>query len=241
MVARRNNGARKRKTAVWIALFWVFALLAVAVAPVGSARRGGGGTPVPTVELGVDKTWSTANWGNSGTGMSGLGCTRYLGAGYDTVNRRALVNTWAILMGFCTLEAFADVGQSFFVTGSGSMVASVRMNGHYQGEVHALVAASSSVSLELHVKDYTAGTEWSTVIANPSCGAACVIDPNSDFDKSVVAKFDAGHWYLVYLHIYAKASLYAFFPVLGEAKVDFGPYDDDSGGGSWYNWFLVDF
>jgi len=163
------------------------------------------------------------------------------GAGYDLYNRRALVNTWAILMGFCTLEAFATVGQSFTVTGTGSMLASVRMSGHYEGQVHALVAASSSVSIELHVKDMTALTEWSTVIANPSCGAACFIDPNSDFDKSVVAKFDAGHWYIVFLYIYAKASLYAFFPILGEAKVDFGPYDDDSGGGSWYNWFLVDF
>jgi len=239
MVAYGNKGIRKRKTAVWIALFWVVALLAVSVAPIGSAARRG--PPPPTVQLGVDKTWTTANWGSSGTGMSGLGCARYLGAGYDTVNRRALVNTWAILMGFCTLEAFAAVGQTFTVTGTGSMFASVRMNGHYEGQVHALVAASSSVSIELHVKDMTSLTEWSTVIANPSCGAACFIDPNSDFDKSVVAKFDAGHWYIVFLYIYARASLYAFFPVLGEAKVDFGPYDDDNGGGSWYNWFLVDF
>jgi hypothetical protein len=167
MVAHTNKRIRKRKTAVWIALFWVFALLAVSVAPIGSAGRRG--PPPPTVQLGVDKTWTTANWGSSGTGMSGLGCTRYLGAGYDLYNRRALVNTWAILMGFCTLEAFATVGQTFTVTGTGSMLASV------------------------------------------------------------------------FLYIYAKASLYAFFPILGEAKVDFGPYDDDSGGGSWYNWFLVDF
>jgi hypothetical protein len=190
-----------------------------------------------TVTLGRDATFTNADCGNSGTSYSGI-TPNCKGADYSKSYRRARESILIGCPGYSQGSAWAWVGKSFSVSGSGSRSANIRMAGHIYGLTSAAAGGASSTNIDLIVKDTTTGTSYSTTIYSKSCGGVGWYECNQNFNKGVSVTLQAGHSYKVYMRIDGSTSAYA----VAEAGSDFGPFDgDDEGECVKYSSIVVDF
>lgn len=190
-----------------------------------------------TVTLGTDATFTNADCGNSGTSYSGI-APNARGADYSTSSRRARESILVGPVGYSQGGAWAWVGKSFSVSGSGSRSANIRMDGHIYGLTSAAAGGASSTNVCLVVKDTTTGSSYSTTIYSQSCGGVGWYEYDQDFNKGISVTLQAGHSYKVYLQVDGSASVYA----AGEAGSDFGPFDGDNDGECVrYSSIVVDF
>lgn len=190
-----------------------------------------------TVTLGTDATFTTADCGNSGTSYSGI-APNSRGADYSKSYRRARESLLVGPAGYSQGGAWAWVGKSFSVSGSGSRAANIRMAGHVYGLTSAGAGGASNTNVCLVVKDTTTGTSYSTTIYSQSCGGVGWYEYDQNFNKGISVTLQAGHSYQVYMQVDGSASVYA----IGEAGSDFGPFDGDNDGECvTYSSIVVDF
>jgi hypothetical protein len=177
------------------------------------------------VYLGVDATFYDADEGDKGTSTWGA-CPRFYGSEYYL---NAKKDEAAVLVGpggYGGAGAWAWVGKSFYVSGSGSQTANIRMNGHMYGLTTAVAGGSSDSNIDLVVKDLDTGTKYATNIYSQSAAGVGWFEVNEDFNNGVTINLQAGHDYITYLEVQTSAAVYG----AGEASSDFGPQDGDYGG-----------
>jgi hypothetical protein len=190
-----------------------------------------------TVTLGTDATYTTADYGNSGTSSWGL-APSIKGADYVKSSKQARQAVLVGPGGAGGAGAWAWIGKKFTVSGSGSRAANIRMTGHLYGLTSAFeTGGSASSEVYLNVKDQTTGTLYSTLVYSDSRSnlGYDVVDQN--FNNGVGINLQAGHSYVAYLSVAGSASVTG----AGEAGSDFGPQDGDNEGYVSYSSIVVDF
>lgn len=95
-----------------------------------------------TVYLGTDTTFYDASDGDKGTFSTGL-CPSLYGSGYYLASEKSEAATLLGPGGYCSKGAWAWVGKSFYVSGSGSQTANVIQTGHIWGLTTAVGGDSS--------------------------------------------------------------------------------------------------
>ncbi|MDD2613711.1 MAG: hypothetical protein PHH67_00055 [Methanosarcina sp.] len=189
-----------------------------------------------TVTLGTDATFTNADCGDSGTSSWGAApCLK--GSDYIKSSRRAREAVLTGPGGYGGGGAWAWVGKSFYVSGSGSQSANIRMTGYLYGLTSAAAGGSSSSDVDLVLKDSTTGTSYSTSIYSVSCGGLGWENVDQSFNKGLSVTLQGGHSYIAYLKVAGSASTYG----IGEAGSDFGPGDGDDEGYVSYSSIIVDF
>ena len=189
-----------------------------------------------TVTLGTDKTFYSANTGSSGKSKWGVAPIIY-GSGYTTSSNKATGATVVGPGGYGGGGAWSWVGTSFYVSGTGSRTANIRMSGYIEGLTSAAAGGSSSSKVYLVLKDSTTGTEYSTEIYSESAGGLGWYEVGESFNRGLAVNIQGGHNYIAYLKVQTSASVYG----AGESGSDFGPQDGDSGGYTKYSSVKIDF
>lgn len=190
-----------------------------------------------TVTLGTDKTLTTADIGNSGTSTSGA-VPNFKDADYSTSYRRARASVLIGPGGYGTGGAWAWVGKSIYVSGSGSRSANIRMAGNIKGETSAFAGGQSNTDINLIVKDTTTGTSYTTSIYSQSAGGVGDYIVDESFNDGISVTLQAGHYYNIYVSVDGSTAVY----YAGEAGSDFGPGDGDDGGQKVsYSSIVIDF
>lgn len=191
-----------------------------------------------TVSLGSDKTFSTADVGASGTSWNSGAAPNYRGANYYKSSRQAKETILIGPGGVGSGGAWAWIGQSIYVSGSGSRSANIRMAGHIKGETSAFAGGQSNTNINLVVKDCTTGTSYSIPIYSQSAGGLGDYVVNQNFNNGISVTLQAGHYYNIYATIDGSGAIYG----AGEAGSDFGPWDGDDGGQEVsYSSIVIDF
>lgn len=190
-----------------------------------------------SVPLGTDVTFYTADTGNKGKSSWGLAPWWY-GSDYYLTSGKSEASSLVGPGGYGGVSAWSWVGKQFYVSGSGSQAANIRMAGHMWGLTSAAAGGSSSVEINLILWDASTGTEYSTPIYRKSEGGLGWTEVNSNFNNGVAVTLQGGHYYTALLEVITDASVYG----AGEAGSDFGRFDGDySGEGVWYNSITIDF
>lgn len=193
------------------------------------------------ITLGVDRTYTTANWGEANHWTSG-GCSRWEEADYILSERRARAVAYPFLSGWCTVHAEAKVGFMTLVYGFGSQAANIYAIGHIKGLTSAFGAAAAESHITFEVKDLTTGTLYSTTIKDVSAAVGQDLSTDEDYNVGLNLVLVAGRSYVMYIHIHGIAQLFAIFPVTGQARSDWGPWPTNAFGESiWYNSITIDF
>jgi len=190
-----------------------------------------------TVYLGTDKTFYDASDGDKGTFSTGV-CTSLYGSEYYLSSEKSEAATLLGPGGYCSKGAWAWVGKSFYVSGSGSQTANIIQAGHIKGLTTAFGGGSSNVKINFVVKDLTTGAEYSTTIYSKSEGGVGWTEVNKNYNKGIAVNLQAGHNYVAYLLVETSGAIYG----VGEAGSDFGRQDGDyAGEGAWYYSIKIDF
>ncbi|BCV22157.1 hypothetical protein [Moorella sp. Hama-1] len=177
------------------------------------------------VYLGRDCNFYAASAGNHG------GSGNYY-ANFNTSNNRNLVGCWSI---GTSSSAWAWVGKSFRVNGTGSQVAFFSIEGYYGAFLQSADYGASTGGIDFKLYDYTADT-WvdSAQVAflyAPASGDANVYNVNYSKPNAFQATLQAGHEYLVLLQTEGYTHLTGTFDSYHETS---GEYSD------WYR-IKVDF
>lgn len=190
-----------------------------------------------TVNLGTDITFYDASDGDKGTFATGV-CPSFYGSDYYLASEKSEAATLLGPGGYCSKGAWAWVGKSFYVSGSGSQTANIIQAGHIWGLTTAAAGGSSNAEITFVVKDLTTGAEYSTIIYSKSEGGVGWTEVNKDYTKGITVNLQAGHTYVAYLLVETSGAIYG----VGEAGSDFGRQDGDySGEGAWYYSIKIDF
>ncbi len=190
-----------------------------------------------TVYLGTDTTFYDASHGDSGTSSTGA-CPFFYGSDYYITANKAEAATVLGPGGYCSKGAWAWIGKSFYVSGSGSQTANIIQRGHIWGLTSAAAGGSSHAEIKFVVKDLTTGAEYSTTIYSKSEGGVGWTEVNRDYTKGITVNLQAGHTYIAYLLVETSGAIYG----IGEAGSDFGRQDGDYvGEGAWYYSITIDF
>lgn len=193
-----------------------------------------------TVYLGTDKTFTTADRGDTGWSKWGI-APYYVEHGYRFSYKEATAFTMSSIafLGWGGCESWAWVGKYFYTTGGGSATANIRMEGHIYGYLGVAGAASTSVKVELWVKDINTGTTWTTTIKEKSFGGPYVSYwINEDFNKAKTVVLQSYRYYYVYVKVTCKSSVSA----VGTAVSDFEYRDAGYPNGYVrYNKIIIDF
>jgi len=190
-----------------------------------------------SVPLGTDKTFYTADQGSKGESTWGLAPWLY-GSDYYLSSKKSEASSLVGPAGYGGVSAWSWVGKQFYVSGTGSQAANIRMAGHMWGLTSAAVGGSSSVEINLILWDASTGTKYSTPIYSKSEGGLGWTEVDSNFNNGLAVTLQGGHYYTALLEVITDASVYA----TGEAGSDFGRFDGDySGEGVWYNSITIDF
>jgi len=192
---------------------------------------------VDTVYLGTDRTFTTADYWNTGTSSWGL-APMFYGASTDPGARKDRAATVVGPGGYGGAGAWSQIGKTWLVSGTGSRSANIRMSGYMYGLTSAFAGGTGNTVINLVVKDLSTGTTYSTNIYSQGASGAgwCVV--NQNFNSGVNVNLQAGHAYAAYLELQTSAAVYG----AGEGGSDFGPQDgDDDGEGTYYNNIIVDF
>lgn len=189
-----------------------------------------------TVFLGTNQTFYSADWGNKDKGKSwfpnGIWDSDYY-TGYACQDEAVTT----LGPGAGSAWAYAQVGTQFTVSGSGSQVATIRMSGWYDGYLLVALAGSTSVEMNLVIKDLTNSTTYTDPILNESRSLAGEADWNQGFVVGETVLLQAGHTYLTYLELKTSSAVWSN----GLAFSDWGHEDGDSGQYAQYYWFAVEF
>jgi len=189
------------------------------------------------VYLGEDATITYAATGDYGTAYWG-GVMALYGSDYILTENKARAATVCGPFGVGGAGAWAWVGKSFYVWGSGSQKATIWMEGHLLGLTSAVLgSAYSKVSLVLY--DRTADVRYTAVIYEKLADGAGWFTVDKDFGYGISGvSLQGGHMYTVYLEVRTSAAIYG----MGEAGSDFGPQDlDYAGEGVWWYFVTIDF
>ena len=190
-----------------------------------------------TVTLGTDATFTSADSGDSGTSSWGA-APNFKGSDYSASSKKARETAVTGPAGYGGCGAWAWVGKSFTVLGSGSQSANIRMSGHIYGLTSAAAGGSSSSNVDLVLKDLTTGTSYSISIYSKSCGGLGWETVDQNYNKGLSITLQSGHDYIAYLKISGSSSTYG----AGEAGSDFGPWDlDDDGECVTYSSIVINF
>ncbi|WP_406655767.1 hypothetical protein V7O62_08235 [Methanolobus sp. ZRKC2] len=176
------------------------------------------------VILGTDKTFYSADDGDCGKLSWGIIPTDH-GCAYSLSTKSSFAGSTVAPIGIGGASAWSWVGQSFYIPGSGSRSANIKMNGEYEGMTFAAAGGASESEITLVVKDTTTGTVYDTVVYSKSTGGAGYYPVDTSFNKGININLQGGHEYLVYLVVETSVSTYGY----GGAESDFGPYDGDGG------------
>ncbi len=189
------------------------------------------------VYLGIDATFYNADEGDKGTSTWGV-CPRFYGSEYY-LNANKDEAASVVGPGGCGgAGAWAWVGKYFYVSGSGSQTANIRMEGHMYGLTSAFAGGSGNSNIDLVVKDLDTGTKYTTNIYSQSAGGVGWFEVDEDFNNGVAVNLQAGHDYIAYLELQTSAAVYG----AGEGGSDFGRQDGDfDGEGTNYFHIKVDF
>jgi hypothetical protein len=190
-----------------------------------------------TVYLGTDRTFTTADYWNTGTSSWGVAPMWYGANAYQNTKRDEAASSVGP-GGYGGAGAWAQIGKTWTVSGSGSRSANIRMSGYMYGLTSAFAGGTGNSVINLVVKDLTTGTTYSTNIYNQGAGGAGWYEVNQNFNNGVNVNLQAGHSYAAYLELQTSAAVYG----AGMGGSDFGPYDGDyAGEGTYYNSIIVDF
>lgn len=177
--------------------------------------------PVDEVQLGHDRVFYNADSGDCGKSRWGVNWPVYYGSHYYISTRKA---TAAVHVGAGDgggAEAWAWVGKSFLVTGSGSQTAVIWMQGYYKGYLvtAGLGAGYALVEIDLVIKDLTSGADWEKDIYHKRRTTIPALYPEASFEKNQQLTLIAEHAYLVYVKVYCCCE----YVGLGGADSWFGP------------------
>ncbi|MCZ7385551.1 MAG: hypothetical protein O8C63_12505 [Candidatus Methanoperedens sp.] len=190
-----------------------------------------------TVNLGTDRTFLSADYGNKGSGTWGVAPWWY-GSDYYLSSRKAEASSLVGPAGVGGVNAWSYAGKQFYVSGTGSRSANIRMAGHIWGLTTSALSATSYAEINLVLWDASTATRYSTNIYTRTEGGAGWTEANFDFNNGLGVNLQSGHYYIAYLELITEATVYGS----GEAGSDFGRFDGDySGEGVWYNSIIVDF
>ncbi|WNY27620.1 hypothetical protein [Methanolapillus ohkumae] len=184
-------------------------------------------TTATPIKLGTNVTFTTADCGDFGKSRWGSSIM-FNGSDYNLSSRQAREVAMSGPAGAGGCGAWSWVGKSFYVNGTGSKAANIRMSGQLYGLTTAFGGGSSNTLVELVVLDQTTGTSYSTTIYQQSGGAVSWSEVNRSFNNGVTVNLQGGHQYIAYLKISGSAATYG----AGEAGSDFGPWDMDNNGES---------
>jgi len=160
-----------------------------------------------TVYLGTDTIFYDASHGDSGTSSTGV-CPSSYGSDYYITANKAEAATVLGPGGYCSKGAWAWVGKSFYVSGSGSQTANIIQRGHIWGLTSAAAGGSSHAEITFVVKDLTTGAEYSTTIYSKSEGGVGWTEVNRDYTKGITVNLQAGHTYIAYLLVETSGAIY---------------------------------
>lgn len=194
-------------------------------------------TATSTVTLGTDATFTTADYGNSGTSTWGA-VPSIKGADYVKSSKKAREAVVAGPGGAGGAGAWAWIGKQFTVSGSGSRAANIRMTGYLYGLTSAFETGGSATSeVYLRVKDTTTGTTYNSLVYSVSRSTLGYVIVDRSFNNGIGINLQAGHSYIAYLSVSGSAAVTG----AGEAGSDFGPQDGDDEGYVKYNSIVIDF
>lgn len=174
------------------------------------------------VYLGTDKSITTADIGDYGKSSYGF-TPAFYGSDYATSSKKARETALTGPIGLGTVNAWAYVGQTFNVSGSGTQSANVYMEGKIKGMTQAFAGGSASTNINFVVKDLTTGTSYKTNIYSVSTSLIDGKVVNQSFNRGIPMNLQGGHNYMAYLEVSGSGSAYS----IGEAGSDFGPWDGD--------------
>ena len=189
-----------------------------------------------SVYLGTDKTFSNADYGTYGESTWGLAPWFY-GSDYYLSSKKAEASSVVGPGGYGGAGAWSMVGKQFYISGTGSQTANIRMAGHMNGLTSAAVGGSSSTEINLVLWDLTTGTEYRTPIYSKSHAALGWTPVDRDFNNGVAVNLESQHYYIALLEVITDAATYG----IGGGGSDFGRFDGDSGEEVWYSDITVDF
>ncbi len=140
-------------------------------------------------------------------------------------------------MGYGNGSYWAWIGKSFYVSGSGSRSANIRMAGHFNGTTLGVLAAAGATDIKLVVKDATTGTSYNTTIYSASGTNMPGQIANQDFNNGVSVTLMSGHSYKAYVEIDGSASITG----MGIGASIFGPWGGDANNQVSYSSLTIDF
>jgi hypothetical protein len=133
--------------------------------------------------------------------------------------------------------AYAQVGKQFYVSGSGSQFANIRISGWINGYLLVISAGSTSVTIDFVVWDETTNTKYTTNILNQSRGLVGGDTWNEAFNKGIGMNLESGRNYTAYLQLRVSSGVWG----VGASFSDWGDQDGDSGQYAKYTDITVDF
>lgn len=187
---------------------------------------------IPLVTLGGGEYIDYASWGGGYSGRSYFPtwCIGTWDYGYSLINRKAeaVCRLWSGSWGECW--AVGQVGQDFYVTGpyGASDLADITIKGTIKAAHSAMGDADASISVKLHLKDLSRGTEsvvniWQYNVDGPY---SAPIKYTKYFKKTIPSvMLRAGHKYRIWLEVHTDADVNN---VTSSAEYDCGPQDGDT-------------
>lgn len=197
-----------------------------------------------SVTLGQNKTLTTGAAGTNGTRIWGATINPTAEASHTLFTKigRELAFSRAGLGG---CNAWAAVGDSFNVSGTGSRNATIRMIGTMKGDTESFGGASASTNITFKIIDVTNKNNPKEIGTQPvySKAASSTLPTkytvNQGFDVTKSVKLEASHRYQAYILIEGVA---ASVVDVGSAGSDFGPWDDsDQTQGVRYSTIYINF
>lgn len=179
------------------------------------------------VSIGEDQMLPYTDIGQHGSGKSGVapgwvGSNHFTGApgGAEAV---AVIGP----AGWGSGHAWAQTGQTFYVTGSGAAPCQVYTAIHLDGSLTVFGGASVDLYVWMLIYDYTAG-QWTSIELSKqeSRSVAGLTSINEGVYDGWTAYLQPGHYYWAGVQISAYSDIY----LTGLASCDFGPQDGDGSG-----------
>ena len=159
---------------------------------------------IPTVQLGTNTNFTTANAGDNNGTKSGL--SDYTSR-YTLSSRSAQGKSWTFGIG--SSDCFAYVGQRFKVEGTSARSADITFRGSYSGSFLGGIGGNATGEVKVKLWDATNGYWLDTRTVATQSSSNNISKPlNGNINHTVSATLRPGHTYYPYIHVVTTANQY---------------------------------